>query len=141
MSDPSLSLKHIRRNCLSCSAGSRPAVIWCTCHGEDGSRCEFWPFRFGVQPATFRAKYGDRLLTPALMPKSSVDLESLPGTLEEATTAEINAGSYHQPAATVERKPRRQLTPEQRGAASERLRKAREARSTAGKVGTVRAGA
>ena len=63
------------------------------------------------------------------MPPNSIDLESLPGTLEEAATAEINVEEYHQPAVTVERKPRRQLTPEQRKAAGERLRKAREAKS------------
>ena len=73
------------------------------------------------------------------MPPNSIDLESLPGTLEEAATAEINVEEYHQPAVTVERKPRRQLTPEQRKAAAERLRRAREARK-AGEVGTVRAG-
>ena len=129
MSDPSLTVKLVRRNCLECCGDSRPAVIWCTCHGEDGSKCEFWPFRFGMQPATFRNKYGDRLLDPAKMPPNSIDLESLPGTLEEAATAEINVEGYHQPAVTVERKPRRQLTPEQRKAAGERLRKAREAKS------------
>ena len=141
MNDPSLTVKLVRRNCLECSGDSRPAVIWCICHGEDGSICEFWPFRFGMQPATFRNKYGARLLTPSLMPPGSIDLESLPGTLEEAATAEINIKGYSQPAVSVERKPRRQLTPEQRKAAGERLRKAREARKAGEGVGTARAGA
>ncbi len=140
MSDPSLTVKLVKRNCLECSGDNRPGVIWCTCHGEDGSRCEFWPFRFGMQPATFRSKYGDRLLDPAKLPPGSIDLESLPGTLEEAATAEIDVPGYYQPAITVERKPRRQLTPEQRKAAAERLQRAREAKK-AGEVGTVRAGA
>lgn len=130
MSDPSLSVRHARKNCLECSGGSRPAVIWCTCHGANGSRCQFWPFRFGMQPTTFRAKYGDRLMTPTMMPNDSVELDSLPGTLQEAATAEIHVDDYHQPAVAVAQKPRRQLTPEQRQAASERLRKARAAKST-----------
>jgi hypothetical protein len=129
MGDQSLSVKHVRQNCLECCVGSRPAVIWCTCHGEDGAQCQFWPFRFGVQPATFRAKYGDRLLTPSLMPPSSVELENLPGTLESAATGEIDMEGYRQPVVAVERKATRQMSPEQRQAAVERLRKARAKRS------------
>lgn len=134
MVDQALSVKHVRQNCLDCSGGSRPAVIWCTCHGGDGRRCEFWPYRFGIQPATFRARYGDRLLTPAMMPPTWVELENLPGTLQEAASAAINIVGYRQPAVKVERKPRRQLTPEQRRAATERLQKARAARESAKKA-------
>jgi len=66
VSDPNLSVKHVRRNCLECSGGSAKYVTWCPCDGLHSTRCEFWPFRFGSQPATFRAKYGDRLLAPEL---------------------------------------------------------------------------
>lgn len=131
MNDHTLSLKHARQNCIDCCGGSRLAVIWCTCHGANATHCQFWPFRFGVQPATFRAKYGDRLLIPAMMPSASIELENLPGTLEEAATAAIEMDGYRQPAVVVQRKPGRNLTPEQRQAAVERLRKARAAKGTA----------
>ena len=126
MTDPNLTIKHVRRNCLDCCAGDRRYVIWCTCDGVNSSRCEFWPFRFGVQPATFRARYGDRLLTPERMPPDSVELENLPGTLEEAATGEINVEGYRQPAVAIERRPRRTLTPEQIESRVARLHAARK---------------
>ncbi len=106
MSDHNLSVKHARQNCIECCAGSRAAVTWCTNHGNDGSRCEFWFFRFGKQPATFRARYGDRLLTPSMMPNSSVELESLPAKLPAAAIDAIDVDGYRQPPVTVKRKAR-----------------------------------
>ncbi len=126
MSDQNLTLANVRRNCLDCSGGSRPAVIWCTCHGEDGTRCEFWRCRFGMQPATFRAKYGGRLLDPGSMPDASIELERLPGTLMEAATAEINVEGYHQPAVVVKQKPKQARTPQQQ----EAFQKAQRARTS-----------
>lgn len=126
--NPKLTMKMVRRNCLDCSGGSRPAVIWCPSHGADGSRCEFWPFRFGMQPATFRARHGDRLLTPALMPPASIELESLPGLLDAAATGEIDLPGYHQPAVMIETKPGRKLTEEQRVALVDRLKRGKSAK-------------
>ena len=51
--------------------------------------------------ATFRAKYGDRLLTPELMPPATVDLDLLPAALEQAATGEIDVEGYHQPAVQI----------------------------------------
>lgn len=101
----------VREFCLQCCGGSERAVIWCPNHGGCYGECLLWPFRFGVQPETLRAEYGDRLLTPGTMPHPSVDLALLPGTLAEAATGEIDipadpvsgASAYRQ--AAVELRP------------------------------------
>ncbi len=123
MSDQNLSLKHVRRNCLRCSGEGMKHVTWCPCDGLHSTRCEFWPFRFGIQPATFRARYGDRLLDPKKMPPADVDLDKLPSALEAAATGEISADGYHQPAVEIVAKPKRTLTPEQKREITERLRR------------------
>ncbi len=118
-----LSVKHVRRNCLNCCGGNAKYVTWCTCDGLHSTRCGFWPFRFGQQPATFRVKYGDRLVTPELMPPAHVNLDLLPAALEKAATAEIEVDGYRQPAVEVEHTSR--LTPEQRAKRAEQLAWAR----------------
>ena len=66
---------------------------------------------------------------PEKMPLHTIEVEQLPDGYLKASTAEIKVDGYHQPAVTLERrKPRRQLTPEQRAANVERLRRANEAR-------------
>ena len=70
-------------------------------------------------------------MTPEMMPDASVEVESLPGTLQESATGGIDIEGYRQPAVTVQRKPGRQMTPEQRDAAVERLRMARDQRKSA----------
>ncbi len=90
----SLSVRNVRRNCLECSGDSPKYVIWCPCDGVNSTRCEFWPFRFGIQPATFRQRYGDRLLAPELMPAHAVDLDALPTGIVEAATAAIDLPGY-----------------------------------------------
>lgn len=122
----SLSVKTARRNCLDCSGGSSKAVTWCPCDGLHSTLCEFWSFRLGAKPATIRTRYGDRLLTPAKMPSSVVELEKLPAGIEEASTAEIEVDGYHQPAVTLPAREKRVLTREERDAISKRLRKGRE---------------
>ncbi|NQT14669.1 MAG: hypothetical protein HQ582_18070 [Planctomycetes bacterium] len=124
-------MKLVRRNCLECSGGSPKCVMWCTCDGLHSTRCEFWPFRLGVRPATVRAKYGDRLLTPEKMPSADVDLDELPGTLTEAATGAISVDGYQQPAVTVERKSKRQLSPEERQRLLDQLRRGREQKGEA----------
>ena len=60
------------------------------------------------------------------MPDASVEVELLPGTLEQAATAEINVDGYHQSAVSLPARKERVLTREERDAISERLRKGRE---------------
>ena len=124
-----LSVKTVRKNCIECSGGSPKYALWCPCDGLHSTRCEFWPFRLGMKPATLRARYGDRLLTPEKMPPSNVELELLPEGFETASTAAIDVDGYHQPAVAIERKPKRQLTPEQRAELRERFQKGRERKS------------
>ena len=96
----------VREFCLRCCGGSNTAVCWCPADGERHGECLLWPYRFGIHPEAFRARYGDRLLTPELMPHPKVDLGLLPRTLPEAATSEINvpadpttkAPAYRQPA-------------------------------------------
>jgi hypothetical protein len=125
VADQNLSLRHVRRHCLECSGDNRKCAIWCPCDGLHSTRCELWPFRFGVQPDTFRQRYGDRLLTPENMPPATVNLDDLPGTVEEAATGEIAIEGYHQPAVRIQR-PKRQLTSEQRQELTARLRLGRK---------------
>jgi len=124
--DASLSMKTVRQNCFDCSGGSSKTITWCPCDGLHSTSCEFWPFRLGVKPATVRARYGDRLISPSKMPSSAVELEKLPAGIEEASTAEIEVDGYHQSAVRLPVREKRVLTREERDAISQRLRKGRE---------------
>ncbi|MHB8898078.1 MAG: hypothetical protein ACYC6Y_04970 [Thermoguttaceae bacterium] len=126
-----LSTKTVRKNCIECSGGSQKAALWCPCDGLHSTVCPYWSFRLGMKPATVRARYGGRLVSPEKMPPAGLELELLPDGFQTASTVAIDLPGYHQPAVTVERKPGRNLTPEQRQAAVERLRKARAAKGTA----------
>lgn len=66
--------------------------------------------RFGIQPASFLAKYGDRLLTPEKMPPADVELDDLPAALEKAATGAISIDGYEQPAMEVKRRPKRMVS-------------------------------
>ena len=126
MDYPNLSMRHVRRNCLACCCDDRRAVIWCPCDGLHTTRCEFWPYRFGVQPATFQARWGDRLLTPETMPPATADQDDLPASIEAAALGEISVEGYCQPA--VDRPKPAGLTPAEqarRAQAAETLRRAR----------------
>lgn len=81
----SVSVKTVRRNCLECSGGSARYVLWCPCNGYTSTDCVFWPSRFGIRPETFVNRHGPYLLTPEIMPDSSVDLEELPATVAGAS--------------------------------------------------------
>lgn len=116
-----VSLRHVRRNCLDCTGGSRPAILWCSCDGLHSTQCEFWPFRFGATVAAHKREYGPRLVTPGLMPPAGLDLDLLPGTLEAAATAAIDLPGYSQPAVEVAPPPPR-MSQEQRDAAAARMR-------------------
>jgi hypothetical protein len=126
MVDTGLSLKHVRKNCLECSGGSARYVTWCPADGLHSTRCQFWPFRFGSQPATFRQHLGDRLLTPEAMPPAGINLDRLPGSLEEAATAAIDVEGYCRPAEQAECRPEQNLTAEERQEIAQRLRRGRE---------------
>jgi len=76
-------IRAIRRNCLDCSETPK-VVLWCPCDGVHSSRCELWPYRFGVRPATILERYGRGLVTPELMPPANVELDQLPGTMAAA---------------------------------------------------------
>jgi len=119
MATDNLSIKHVRQYCLECSGGSAKEVTWCRL-----TTCTFWKFRHGIQPATFRRRYGDRLLDPAKMPPPGIDIEALPSNLRKAATGAIDVDSYSQPAMEVV--PKSKYTDEQRRVIGERLRVARE---------------
>jgi hypothetical protein len=114
-------LKAIRQRCLDCSGGSAKYATWCPCDGLHSTRCELWLFRFGIQPATVRPRYGDRLLTPEKMPPANISLEALPDTIQKAATEAISVDDYSQPPVKVVRKYRQ--SPEQRKASRERIRR------------------
>jgi hypothetical protein len=120
-----LSIKTIRRACLECSGDSSKYVLWCPCDGLHSTGCEFWPFRLGIKPLTVRARLGDRLVTPSKMPPSGVELELLPDGFDKASTSAIDLDGYHQPAVAIQRRPKQQLTPEQKAEVRERLQKGR----------------
>lgn len=80
-----VSMKAVRRNCLECSGDSVRHVTWCPCNGHTSTDCEFWASRFGVRPETFISKNGPFLLTPEIMPASSVNIEELPSTVAGAS--------------------------------------------------------
>jgi len=111
-----LSVKTVRKACLDCSGDSAKYVIWCPCDGLHSTRCDFWPFRLGMKPATVRSRYGDRLVTPEKMPPPDVELDRLPDGMEKASTAAIDLEGYSQPTVEVKRKPKRELSPEEREA-------------------------
>ncbi len=60
----------IRKKCLDCCSTANN-VRWCTMDGLNSTRCELWPYRFGVRPEVAAAKYGRRLLIPAEMPRAN----------------------------------------------------------------------
>ncbi|MFC1597209.1 hypothetical protein ACFL5Q_04620 [Planctomycetota bacterium] len=127
MVDTGLSLKHVRRNCLECSGGSARYVTWCSADGLHSTRCEFWPFRFGSQPATFRQRFGGRLLTAESMPPAGINLDELPASLEEAATTAIDVEGYCRPTEKAEcSRPGPNLNDEERREVAERLRRGRE---------------
>jgi hypothetical protein len=69
--------KAIRKHCLDCGGRNAKAVMWCGCDGIHSTRCHLWPYRFGVRPESARQRYGDRLVTPELMPDADADLDEL----------------------------------------------------------------
>jgi hypothetical protein len=76
---------------------------------------------------TYQERHGPRLLTPRMMPPAQVDLEHLPGDLKTAATGAISIEGYVQPTVEVApRKPKRQLTPDERQAITDRLRQGRK---------------
>jgi len=101
--DEKFSAKTIRRFCLECSGNVAKYVTWCPCHGQDGSACELWPHRFGTRPDTFRRRYGPRLLDPASMPSSNIDIDLLPAAIDLAAKGAIAIDGYHQPAVKIEK--------------------------------------
>ncbi len=122
-----VSAKTIRANCLECSGDQAKYVTWCPSDGLHSTACRFWKARFGMRPATFRARYGDRLLTPELMPPANVELDLLPAKWEVAATGEIDIPGYHQPAVEIRRpEPKSKLSAEERREIGERLRRARQ---------------
>jgi len=77
-------LRAIREHCLDCSGGSFKSVQWCPCDGVHSTRCDLWPYRFGMRPASLRAKYGPGLVTPEAMPPANRDEDHLPNGLAAA---------------------------------------------------------
>ena len=126
--DERFSLKRVRRNCLECSGHSPKYVMYCPCDGKHSTSCEFWLFRFGIQPKTFRARWGGRLLDPEQMPPADINLDDLPADTTTAATGLIDVPDYRMPAVHVERTKTRQspeLTEEERKAIRERLQRGR----------------
>ena len=122
--DENVTAKTIRENCLECSGGDARYVTWCPCDGLHSTACRFWKARFGMRPASFRAKYGDRLLTPELMPPANVELELLPAFRQTAAFAEIDIPGYHAPALEPPSPPELSADEQQKRAeARERMRR------------------
>ena len=71
-------LKAMRLNCLDCSGGSRKYVAWCPCDGLHSTRCQLWPYRFGLRPETTAERYGEEFVTAELMADANTPLEVLP---------------------------------------------------------------
>jgi len=89
MNFPNFTMQNVRRNCLECTGDNRAAVRFCPCHGRDGSRCEFWPYRFGKNPASAAKQLGPAaniLLDPERMPPNSVPLEDCEAWLQSQLT-------------------------------------------------------
>ena len=70
-------LTAIRRHCMACCNGKPRTVKSCALDGFNSTRCDLWPFRFGVSPATASRRYGDKLQTPREMPPAGVPIEAL----------------------------------------------------------------
>jgi len=70
-------MKAIRAKCLDCS-GTSKAVKYCPCDGCNSTRCELWPFRFGMRVPRATKLHGKELLTPDLMPDANTPLDELP---------------------------------------------------------------
>ena len=70
-------LKAIRRKCLDCCENFK-YIKYCPCDGFNSTRCELWPYRFGLSPTTAALKYGKMFLTPEEMPNPNVCLDDLP---------------------------------------------------------------
>ena len=68
-------LKAIRLKCLDCCGGSSKCVKFCTEGGITSSMCSLWPYRFGMRPATAKARFGSKYLTPGELPSHDVPLE------------------------------------------------------------------
>lgn len=122
MSDENLKISsHVRKHCEECSGESTAARVWCGVFG-----CNLWPFRFGIQPATFRRKYGGRLLTPGLMPLDNVPVESLPSSVLHAATSAIDVEGYRQPQVVIEPEVVSEEERARRRATGERLKASRD---------------
>lgn len=67
--------KAIRQRCLDCHGGSRKGVKFCPADGVNSSWCPLWPYRFGINPETAAARYGEAFVTPGALPDSNVELE------------------------------------------------------------------
>lgn len=68
--------KAIRAKCLDCS-GTAKMVKYCTLDGHNSTRCELWPYRFGISPAAAVRRYGIEFMDPELMPDANVCLDDL----------------------------------------------------------------
>ena len=77
MSGENNAIRAIRLNCLEC-AGNSKGVRYCTRDGIHSTRCELWPFRFGMWPETARKRCGRQYLDPKQMPETEEALEELP---------------------------------------------------------------
>jgi len=70
-------LKAIRAKCLAC-IGTHKGVRYCPGDGVHSTRCELWPFRFGIRPTTAAKKHGQQFVTPRDMPEADISVEDLP---------------------------------------------------------------
>jgi hypothetical protein len=73
-----LTNRRLRGQCLDCCAGEPKGVTWCPCDGVHSTRCELWPFRFGMSPAKAAKRYGRHVVAPELMPPANANLDDLP---------------------------------------------------------------
>lgn len=71
-------IKAIRAKCMDCCCGSWKSVKYCTLDGVNSTKCDLWPFRFGMRPGTARKRFGARFLDPHAMPSAQEGLDSLP---------------------------------------------------------------
>jgi len=77
MPAPLFPLKAIRAKCMDCSTTFK-SVKYCTGDGLHSTRCELWPYRFGLRiPAAIR-KIGAKFLDPKQMPDANENLDDLP---------------------------------------------------------------
>ena len=79
MSDPEVHrpMKMVRKTCLDCSENAK-MVMYCPCDGVHSTRCHLWPYRFGIRPESAKRRYGERFVTPELMPDANVCIDDLP---------------------------------------------------------------